>query len=292
MPLENPFYTAEMQGPFVTVPLGRFELEEGGVIPELELAVATYGELNEAKDNVILIPTWFSGTHATWWQVYIGPGRALDPEKYFIVVVNQIGNGLSTSPHTTDDESIAAERFPKVRIGDDVRAQEQLLRETYGVRAARPGGGRVDGGPADVGVGRPLPRQGAAGRPDRGHGAEHAARLPLHPDADGRHHLGPGLERRPLRQPHRRRRRPAAPRRHLGRHGTDHGLLEVRVLEGPAAGRRGARVERPSRSSSRTSPACSSGSWTRTPCWPWAGSGSAATSPATPTATWPPRSDG
>jgi homoserine O-acetyltransferase len=134
VPLQNPFYTAEMQGPFVTVPLGRFELEEGGVIPELELAVATYGELNEAKDNVILIPTWFSGTHATWWQVYIGPGRALDPEKYFIVVVNQIGNGLSTSPHTTDDESIAAERFPKVRIGDDVRAQEQLLRETYGVQ--------------------------------------------------------------------------------------------------------------------------------------------------------------
>ncbi|QIK65351.1 alpha/beta fold hydrolase [Nocardioides sp. HDW12B] len=133
MPLENSFYTAEMQGPYVTVPLGRFELEEGGVIEELELAVATYGELNKAKDNAILVPTWFSGTHATWWQVYIGPGRALDPEKYFIVVVNQIGNGLSTSPHTTGDASIAMERFPHVRIGDDVRAQEQLLREKYGV---------------------------------------------------------------------------------------------------------------------------------------------------------------
>jgi homoserine O-acetyltransferase len=133
VPLENSFYTDEMQGPFLRVPMGRFELEEGGVIEELELAVATYGELGEAKDNVILVPTWFSGTHATWWQVYIGPGRALDPEKYFIVVVNQIGNGLSTSPHTTTDETIAMERFPKVRIGDDVRAQEQLLREVYGV---------------------------------------------------------------------------------------------------------------------------------------------------------------
>ncbi|MFT4009502.1 MAG: alpha/beta fold hydrolase [Nocardioidaceae bacterium] len=57
----------------------------------------------------------------------------MDPEKYFIVVVNQIGNGLSTSPHNTDDASIAMSRFPKVRIGDDVRAQEQLLREAFGI---------------------------------------------------------------------------------------------------------------------------------------------------------------
>ena len=48
-------------------------------------------------------------------------------------MVNQIGNGLSTSPHTTDDASIAMSKFPEVRIGDDVRAQEQLLRETFGI---------------------------------------------------------------------------------------------------------------------------------------------------------------
>ncbi|GAB3664751.1 alpha/beta fold hydrolase [Nocardioides korecus] len=133
MPLQNPFYTAEMQGDHELVGLGRFELEEGGVIEDLQLAVATYGTLNEAKDNVVLVPTWFSGTHATWWQVYIGEGRALDPSRYFIVVVNQIGNGMSTSPHTTSDASIAMSRFPHVRIGDDVRAQEQLLREHFGV---------------------------------------------------------------------------------------------------------------------------------------------------------------
>lgn len=132
MALDNPFYTPEVQGPYELVPLGRFELEDGGVIPDLELAVATYGQLNEAKDNAILVPTWFSGTHQTWDQVFIGPGRALDPEKYFIIVINQIGNGLSTSPHNTDGE-IAMSRFPNVRIADDVRAQEQLLREVYGI---------------------------------------------------------------------------------------------------------------------------------------------------------------
>ncbi|MBM6401825.1 alpha/beta fold hydrolase [Phycicoccus sonneratiae] len=133
MPLDNPFYSAEVQGPSELLRVGRFELEEGGVIPDLHLAVATFGELNEAKDNAILVPTWFSGTHATWWQVYIGEGRALDPSRWFIAVVNQIGNGMSTSPHTTDDTSIAMSRFPDVRIGDDVRAQEQLMREHFGI---------------------------------------------------------------------------------------------------------------------------------------------------------------
>lgn len=132
MALSNPFYTAEVQGAYQLHSLGRFELEEGGVIPDLNLAVATYGTLDADKSNAILIPTWFSGTHATWEQVYIGPGRALDPTKYFIVVINQIGNGLSTSPHNTEGE-IAMAAFPKVRIGDDVRAQEQLLRQVFGI---------------------------------------------------------------------------------------------------------------------------------------------------------------
>ncbi|WP_214403128.1 alpha/beta fold hydrolase [Pseudonocardia lacus] len=135
MALSNPFYTPEVQGAYALHSLGEFHLEEGGVIPDLQLAVATHGRLNEAKDNAILIPTWFSGTQQTWELVYIGPGRALDPDKYFIVVVNQIGNGLSTSPHNADgaNSAISMSRFPKVRIGDDVRAQEQLLREEFGI---------------------------------------------------------------------------------------------------------------------------------------------------------------
>lgn len=133
MPIENPFYSPDVQGPYELHSVGRFELEDGGVIPDLTLAVATYGELNAARDNAILIPTWFSGTHQTWEQVYIGPGRALDPERHFIVVVNQIGNGLSLSPHNAADPSIAMSKFPRVRIGDDVRAQERLLREAFGI---------------------------------------------------------------------------------------------------------------------------------------------------------------
>lgn len=132
MPLNLPFYSEEIHGPFSLYALGDFELEEGGILPDLQLAVSTHGELNAARDNCILVPTWYSGTHQIMEQVYIGPDRVLNPDQYFIVVVNQIGNGLSTSPHNVDGPH-AGPNFPKVRIGDDVRAQEQLLRETFGV---------------------------------------------------------------------------------------------------------------------------------------------------------------
>lgn len=128
----NPFYTPETQGPYRMISIGEFTLEEGGVLPDLQLAVSTHGELNADKDNAILILTWFSGTHQTWEQVYLGEGRALDPEKYFIVVVNQIGNGLSTSANNIGGE-LAGRKFPKVRIGDDVRAQKILLEQEWGI---------------------------------------------------------------------------------------------------------------------------------------------------------------
>jgi len=133
--IDNPFYTPEFHGEYDVIGIGALDLEEGGNIPDCRLAVATFGELNEARDNAIMIPTWFSGTHQIWREVYIGDGHALDPTRYFIVVVDQIGSGLSTSPHNADgaNAEIAMSRFPKVRIGDDVVAQERLVREHFGI---------------------------------------------------------------------------------------------------------------------------------------------------------------
>lgn len=124
----NSYYGLEGHGPYELMDIGTLELEEGGSIPDCQLAVATHGTLNEEKDNAILVTTWYSGTSKIMEDVYIGSGRALDPDKYFIVVVNQIGDGLSTSPHNSNGAS-----FPKVRIGDDVRAQHKLLTETFGI---------------------------------------------------------------------------------------------------------------------------------------------------------------
>ncbi|MFP5022388.1 alpha/beta fold hydrolase [Pseudonocardia phyllosphaerae] len=133
--VDNPYYTHEFHGDYELVDIGRLDLEEGGVIPDCHLAVATFGTLSPEKDNAILVTTWYSGTHQIWRDAYIGPGHALDPEKYFVVVVDQIGSGLSTSPHNASGENagIAMSRFPKVRIGDDVVAQERLLREHFGI---------------------------------------------------------------------------------------------------------------------------------------------------------------
>src|SRR5215212_11122185 len=125
--IENPYYSPEMQGPYELFSLGDFVLEEGDTLRDCKLAYATFGELSKAKDNAILITTWYSGTHRSFADLYIGAEHALNPE-----MINQLGNGLSSSPHNSDGPHARA-RFPHVRIGDDVRAQEQLLRERFGI---------------------------------------------------------------------------------------------------------------------------------------------------------------
>ena len=129
---QDSYYTQANHGPFETHDLGDFALEGGGTIRGLKLAYATHGTLNAAKDNAILVTTWWSGTSKIMEQVYVGPGRALDPEKYFIVIVDQIGDGLSSSPSNVPAPGNGP-RFPALRIADDVRAQHALLTQTFGI---------------------------------------------------------------------------------------------------------------------------------------------------------------
>lgn len=119
------YYSAEQHGEFEVYELGDFVLEQGATLREATLAYTCYGELNEQGDNVIVFPVMFSGTHAAM-APYVGEGLALDPGKYFIVIPNQLGGGLSTSPHNYSGP-YRASYFPELTIGDDVRAQHQLL---------------------------------------------------------------------------------------------------------------------------------------------------------------------
>jgi len=132
MSLTNEFYGQALQGPTTDFPLGDFVLEGGGTIRGCRLAYATHGKLSRKKDNAILIPSWFSGTSKIFEQAYIGKGRALDPAKYFIVCVNQLGNGVSSSPHNTPAPG-GRGSFPRVSIGDDVRAQHALVTKQFGL---------------------------------------------------------------------------------------------------------------------------------------------------------------
>lgn len=122
--MNNAFYSQENHGPFEYFELGDFELLNGAVIPDCRIAYRTFGTLNSAGDNAIMFPHMFSGT-SKHMEMYIGSGMALDPDKYFIVLPNMLGNGLSTSPHNAQ-ASIAMDKFPEVTIGDDVLAQHRL----------------------------------------------------------------------------------------------------------------------------------------------------------------------
>jgi len=111
--------------------LGDFELQSGNVLPNAHMGFAAYGALNEARDNVIVYPTWYTGRHQSN-APYIGKGKALDPDRYFIVVPDMFTNGLSTSPSNCAPP-FAGMRFPLVTPYDNVTAQYRLLREHFGV---------------------------------------------------------------------------------------------------------------------------------------------------------------
>src|SRR5260370_26807963 len=85
------------------------------------LAYKTFGTLDARKSNVIVYPTSYGAQHPDLeWQ--IAPGKPLDPTKYFIVIINKLGNGLSSSPSNTPPPCDRA-RHPQVPTTDNVRVQ-------------------------------------------------------------------------------------------------------------------------------------------------------------------------
>lgn len=115
--------------------LGDHALQRGATLRNARLAYKTFGTLNAAKDNAIVYPTWYSGQHYdNEWLV--GRGMALDPDKYFIIIPNMFGNGLSSSPSNTPEPYNAA-RFPRVTAYDNVRAQHRLVTEHFGIEHLR-----------------------------------------------------------------------------------------------------------------------------------------------------------
>ncbi len=111
--------------------LGDFVLQCGATLRGAGLAYKTHGTLNAERSNLIVYPTPYSAHHSDI-EWLIGPGKALDPERYCIVVTDMLGNGLSSSPSNTPAPYDRA-RFPPVTIHDNVTAQYRLLIEHFGV---------------------------------------------------------------------------------------------------------------------------------------------------------------
>lgn len=112
--------------------LGDVTLQSGVILPNAFIAYKTYGKLNERKDNVIVYPTAFGDQHVqNEWL--IGDSMALDPQKYFIIVPNLLGNGLSSSPSNTPSPFDRA-NFPQITIYDNVKLQYRLVTEKFDIR--------------------------------------------------------------------------------------------------------------------------------------------------------------
>jgi len=115
-----------------TYVLGDVTLQSGLILKNAQLAYATYGTLNAAGDNAVLLPTFYTGTHLRN-EALFGPGRAIDPSRHFVVSVNLFGNGYSSSPSNTSPPQDGP-RFPQTTLFDNVASQHRLLTEHLGVR--------------------------------------------------------------------------------------------------------------------------------------------------------------
>ncbi|MCW3463490.1 alpha/beta fold hydrolase [Chitinophaga nivalis] len=112
--------------------VNNFRLQQGTVLPQVTLVYKTIGKLSPQKDNVILIPSWFAGTHRDSEQFLTGSNRALDPDKYFIIFTNMLGNGVSSSPSNTPPPFHGPD-FPAVTLTDNVTLQAKMLQEVWGI---------------------------------------------------------------------------------------------------------------------------------------------------------------
>jgi homoserine O-acetyltransferase len=109
-----------------------FHTESGVVLPEAKIVYGTYGSLDAAKDNAVLLPShYMADMHGYGWL--IGPGKTLDPSRQFLIATELFGNGRSSSPSNTP-EPYHGPRFPVTTIRDNVEAVHQLLATELGIR--------------------------------------------------------------------------------------------------------------------------------------------------------------
>ena len=117
--------------PHQTHAIGDFKLESGEVIKDFAISYVTHGTLNASRSNAILVVTAIGGNHHRV-DYLIGPGKALDPSRYFIIATDAIGNGLTTSP--SNSKAQPKLQFPKFNLRDMVNSQQRLVTEKLGIK--------------------------------------------------------------------------------------------------------------------------------------------------------------
>lgn len=106
------------------VALGDFKLESGETIEDCRIGYRTFGKINANKSNAVLITTWAGGT-TEQLKSSIGAGGLIDPTKYFVIAIDALGNGVSSSP--SNSQSQPRMRFPRFTLRDAVNSQHEVL---------------------------------------------------------------------------------------------------------------------------------------------------------------------
>jgi homoserine O-acetyltransferase len=114
--------------------IGDLKLTTGGVISDVQVGYRTYGKLNQNKDNVVVMPTWHTGSTLDLENYkLIGPNKLLDTNRFFIITIDALGNGISTSPSNSQYQP--GSNFPQVSIADMVYSQHRLLTEKLDIQS-------------------------------------------------------------------------------------------------------------------------------------------------------------
>jgi homoserine O-acetyltransferase/O-succinyltransferase len=111
--------------------LGNFKLVSGETIYKCKVGYRTFGTLNSDKSNAVLYPTWFGGKSESLANL-IGSDKVVDSDKYFVIAVDALGDGVSSSPSNCEYQS--NRNFPEITIRDMVNSQYKLLTEHLGIK--------------------------------------------------------------------------------------------------------------------------------------------------------------
>jgi homoserine O-acetyltransferase len=115
--------------------IGDLQLASGETLHDAQVGYRTAGTSNEDKTNVIVFLTWFTGTTVDLFNSQlIGPGKLADTDQYFVIAIDALGNGVSTSPSNSQKQP--GKQFPGITISDMASSQHELLTEHLGITQA------------------------------------------------------------------------------------------------------------------------------------------------------------
>ncbi|MFN1834943.1 alpha/beta fold hydrolase [Balneola sp. MJW-20] len=108
--------------------LGKCELISGNFIEDCKIGYRVFGDLNEARDNIIVIPSWFLGSSEGWYNIM--KSGFMDFSGFYVVAFDALGNGISSSP--SNSVSQRGDAFPEITIADMVNTQYSVLTDLMG----------------------------------------------------------------------------------------------------------------------------------------------------------------